>query len=330
MEILTWAELVHRCGGRAAARRCLQDGDWQRVFRDAYVRREVVVDERCRVQALRRVLPQDVAVAGRTALWLLGLDVLGGRLDVLAPRGRHLADRPGLRTRSALLPDSELCVVEGLLVVSAARAVVDVLREEAFTEAVVVGDAVLRSGAATYAQVQESAARASGLRGVQRARAAVPHLNGRSESPMETRLRLHLVAGGLTGLRVQHDVYGEAGHVGRGDLWVEGVVVEYDGLELRRERPVFVRDRRRQTAIAELGVELRRYTSADVYGRSPADLVAEVRRAQGLARGRPWRVLTGPDTLRPPRLRPLPTLAQRTGRALPPAIFAPYRQRSTG
>ena len=330
VEILTWAELVRRCGGLPRARRCLGDGDWQRVFRDAYVARGVPVDQRCKVQALRRVLPPDVAVAGRAALWLLGLDVLGDRLDVLAPRGRHLAARPGLRCRSALLPDSELCELDGLLVVSAARAVVDVLREEAFVEAVVVGDVVLRSGAATYGQVQASAARAFGLRGVQRARAAVPHLNGRSESPMETRLRLRLLAGGLTGLSVQYDLYGLGGHVGRGDLYVKGVVLEYDGLEERRKRPVFVKERRRQTGIAELGLELRRYTAADVYRRSPGDLVAEVHRAEVLARDRPWRVLTGPDTLRPPRLRPLPTLADRRPAELPGTIYVPYRSGSVG
>lgn len=311
VEILTWAQLVHRCGSELAARRCVRDGDWKLVLRDAYVARPVEVDERCRIEALRLVLPDDVAVGGRTALWLLGLDVLGDRLEVLAPRGRHLLPRRGVSAHSAVLPDEELCQIGGLLVVSAARAVIDVARYESLVEAVVVADIVLRSGAATMLLLRESLRRAAGLRGVERARAALPYANGRSESHMETRLRLAFAAGGLHALAVQYDLYGEGGHVGRGDLFGKGVVLEFDGRAQRLDRDVFVAERRRQTGIAELGVELRRFTAADVYGRTPADLAAEVMRAEVLARGRKATLLTGPDTLRRPRLRPLPTLAGR-------------------
>jgi len=213
-----------------------------------------------------------------------------------------------VRTRGALLPDDELCEIGGLRVVSAARAVVDIAREEPLVEAVVVGDVVLRSGAATFDRLLACASRSAGLRGIEAARTVLPHFNGRSESPMETRLRLPLLAGGLTGLRVQHDLYGPGGHAGRGDRYVPGVVLEYDGREARLDRQVFVQERRRQTGIAELALGLRRYSAADVYTRSPHELVAEVRRAQELASGRPRRLLTGPDTLRRPRLRPLPTL----------------------
>lgn len=311
MQVLTWRELVQRAGGQPQARRLVHDGDWVRVVRDAFVPRDVEVDARCRVAALRRVLPSDVAVGGRTALWLLGLDVLHERVEVVVPRGRHLAPRPGVQARSALLPDHELTEVGGLLVVSAARAVVDVARDEPREEAAVVGDLALRAGLTTPALLVAAVHGARGLRGVERARAVLPVLDGRSESPMETRLRLRLVAGGLSGIDVQHDLYGDAGHVGRVDLYVEGVGVEYDGRLARLDRAVFVQERRRQTAIAELGLELRRYTAADVYGRSPRDLAAEVWRAQALAQGRARRVLAGPDTLRRPRLRPLPTLAER-------------------
>lgn len=312
---MTWAELVRATGDTSGARRLLREREWFRVVHNAYVPRGTTVDLACRVAALRKVLPEDVAIAGRTALWVYGVAVPQQHLDLAVPRGRHLVDRRGIRIRSGLLQDEELCDVRGLLVVSAARAVVDIAREEALQEAVVVADLALRAGATTLDLVDGSLRRARGLRGVEQARVARGLFEPRSESPMETRLRLRLVAGGLTGLEVQCDLYSHEGHVARSDLYVDGVAVEFDGRDARLDPTVFVQERRRQTAIAELALELRRFTSADVYGRSPASLVAEIRRAQVLAADRPRLVLRGPDTLRRPRLRPWSTLAATVLRA---------------
>jgi len=58
--------------------------------------------------------------------------------------------------------------------------------------------------------------------------------------------------------------------------------VEYDGRDERLKREKFAGDRRRQADINDLSVEVRRFTPA---------------------------LRFGPDTLRPPKLQPLPTLA---------------------
>lgn len=310
MELQTWTGLKRLAGGRANAERLIADGAWWRVVRGAYAPVQVLDDLATRAAALRLVLPADAAVSHRTALWLLGLDVLGGTLEVTVPRGRHLRDRPGLTVTSASLPDEELVLVRGLLAVSAARALVDVARTESLVEAVAVGDCVLRAGAATQEQLLAALERAGGLRGVQAAREVVPHLEPRSESPMESRLRMRLVLGGVPRPEAQWDVYTDDGHVGRGDLHLEGVVLEYDGREQRLRKGVFVAERRRQTQIADTGLELRRFTSHDVYVRPAAAVCADVLRAVHQAQGRDRSALrTGPDTLRPPRLRPVATLA---------------------
>ncbi|MDP9496684.1 MAG: hypothetical protein M3P46_03300 [Actinomycetota bacterium] len=309
VEVLTRDELVRVAGGEASARRMLRDGDWVRVLRDAYVPRGIPDDVRTRAAALRRVLPPDVAVAGRAALWLAGVPLLDGSdIDVVVPRGRHLVPRPGVRPRAALVPDEELCAVDGLLVVAAARVVVDLARREPLVEAAVCGDAALRSGVTDLALVRASLD-GPAVCGASRRRACVQHLEPRSESPMETRLRLKFALAGRRELEVQRDLYDEHGHVGRAELYVDGVVLEFDGRAARLDPGVFVAERRRQVRIAELGLELRRYTAPDVYRRSGAHLVAELERAQRLARGRWEGLLIGPDTLRPPRLRPLPLLA---------------------
>jgi hypothetical protein len=187
-----------------------------------------------------------------------------------------------------------------------------VARSDPLVEAVAFGDAVLRSGAATLEQLEESLDRAVGLRGVRAARRVVPHLEPRSESLMESRLRMKAVLGGLPRPDAQFDMYDDNGqHCGRGDLHLEGLIIEYDGREERLKKSRFNSDRRRRSRISDLGFEIREFTGADVYQRTDADVCAEIRRgiAQAARRDRS-RYRTGRDTLRPPQRRPLPTLAE--------------------
>lgn len=315
MEVLTWKQLVRHAGGRATAERWIAEGRWWRVVRGAYAPVERMDDLATRLEALRLVLPPDAVPSRRTALWLIGALPDVDVLEVTVPRGRHLRARAALSVRSAKLTDDELCLVSGLVVAAAPRAFLDVARRDSLIEAVAVGDAVLRSGAATHEQLLATVEAAGGVPGVRAARAVLPHLEPRSESLMESRFRMRLVLGGVPRPEAQFDVYDDGGHVGRGDLHLEGVVLEYDGLKQRRERPVFVAERRRQTRMAETGLEIRRFTADDYYVRPAAAVCAEVLRAVTQAVGRDRSALrTGPDTLRPPRLQPLPTLAEQPRR----------------
>lgn len=315
VEVIGWQELVRRSGSVGKARTALRSGAWWRVLRDAYACGAEEDDLDTRLAALRRVLPPDVVLSHRAALWVLGRDVLKATIDVTAGPNEAVLARPGMTPHEAALPDEELVEVGGLLIVSAARACLDVARKEPLIEAVAFGDEVLRSGAATEDQVLASLERAAGLRGVIAARVAVPHLNGRSESPMESRMRMAFVLGGVSGLEVQRDVYDADGHAGRADLAVEDVLCEYDGYEGRQDKAVHRDERRRQNRLSDTAHEVRRFTAADVYG-TPARMIATVKRAAALMRGRDlsgsWR---GRDTLRPPALTPLATRAHRKNAA---------------
>ena len=317
-EVLSWLALVAERGSEEKARRAVADGDVRRVLRGAYVPSEVPDDLATRAAALRLVLPDDVVLSHWAALWVLGLDVLPrdteGRdlLDVIIPRGRHLELRPGLlRPHSALVPDEEVCEVEGLLAVSAARAFVDVARSFGLVEGVACADAALRNGATTRALLCAAVDRAEGLRWVTRARTALQHLEPRSESLMESRLRVGFVLAGGPRMAAQVDLYDDSGrHRGRADLYLDGVAVEYDGRAQRLLRDAFVGDRRRGNDLSDLAVEVRRFTADDYYRSSPAARLEVLQRALALAAGRSRpRLCSGPDTLRPGRLRPLPTRA---------------------
>ncbi|MCW2779226.1 MAG: hypothetical protein JWN17_2951 [Frankiales bacterium] len=294
----------------------LREEGWRRVFRDVYCSPVAEDGPALRCRALARVLPRGVAFSHRTALWLLGVGVLDGALDVTAPRGRHLERRPGVRTHSASLPEHDLCDAGGLLATSAARAVVDVARSIPLLEAVAVGDAAVRSGRTTTELLQAALDDAVGLRGCRRAREVFGLLDGRSDSPPESRLRVGLVRAGLPGVEPQVDLYDADGHVARADLLVDGlVVVEVDGREAHTAAEAFVRDRRRQNRLLAAGVELRRFSAADVTGARLSWACTEVARALVVARGRPpARVRRGPSTLRTSRLTVPPTLADSRSR----------------
>lgn len=315
--VLLWSELVESCGSPERARTALRGGSYRRVLRDAYVDGGTADSAGVRVAALRRVLPDDVALSHWTALWAWGLDVLPrGRdraelLDVTVPRARHLEARPQLRTHCALLPEHELCEVTGLLLVSPARAFVDVCRTAGVVEGIAAGDAALRAGLTTRELIEAVVAGARGLRWVTRAREAVPHLNARSESLMESRFRVGLVLAGGPLMEAQRDLYDEDGqHCGRADLFLDGAVVEYDGREARLQLARFNHDRRRGNAFADLAVEVRRFTADDYYKVPMRQHVAEVRRALALAAERRPRYLFGRDTLPVPKGAPPVTLAE--------------------
>lgn len=320
IEVLPWRELAALAGSPDRARRLVADGLYRRVLRGVYVDHVVPDGPEMRCAAIRRALPVGVVLSGRAALWAMGVDVLASneQLDVTICRGKHLERRPGVVPHSALLPDSELVeLAGGLLAVCASRAFVDVARRESLVEAVALGDAVLRSGAAASEQLAAAVDGAAGLRGIVAARSVLPHLEGRSESQGESRLRMGLVLGGMARPQAQVDCYDSDGqHLARVDLVLDGVLLEYDGREQRLRKPLFVHDRRRQNALVDRGAELRRFSSEDVAPARRPWLCAQVSRAVTLAAARPApALLPGPDTLRAPRLRPLPTGAALRGKA---------------
>lgn len=317
VEVLLRSELVEFCGSPRKARTAVARGIFRRVLYGAYVAEDVPDDPATRLEAARRVLPPDVALSHWGALWALGLDVLPRDrhlvelLDVTVPRGRHLLTRRGVRPHAALLPEDELCELDGVLVVSAARAVVDVVRAFGLVEGVAAGDAALRSGATTVDLIAAAVESARGLRRVTVARAALPHLEPRSESLMESRLRVGFVLEGGPRMHAQVDLYDENGTwCGRADLFLDGVVVEYDGRDSRLERSRFVHDRRRGNAFSNLAVEVRRFTSDDYYKTPARQRWIELQRALQLAAERRPRYLLGADTLPAPRRVSLPTLAE--------------------
>jgi very-short-patch-repair endonuclease len=117
-----------------------------------------------------------------------------------------------------------------------------------------------------------------GEKGVKRLRRALSLADGRSESPMETRLRLELVAARLPTPSVQEDLYDGVGKfLGRVDLFYPDVrlVIEFDG---QGHRDRLVSDLRRQNALINAGYHVLRFTAPDLL--RPGVVSSAVRRAR--------------------------------------------------
>ena len=170
----------------------------------------------------------------------------------------------------------------GFRVTVAIRTVRDLGSDSDITESVVALDMALRAGLVESTDLAAYAQSHSGDKGIQRLRRAARLADPRSESPMETRLRIAIIKARLPQPRVQaelHDVNGQ--FVGRADLYYPDrrLVIEYDG-DNHRDR--LVSDLRRQNALVNASYHLLRFTAADL--RAPNSVAAQVRQARAMLR----------------------------------------------
>lgn len=235
-------------------------------------------DTRVRLEAVRRLLPCDVPLGGWAALRWLGVDALDGRTGpagarllpitvCTGPVGRLRACRGFVVDRSTLL-DVDVVEHDGVLVTAAERSCLDVMRYFGAEEGLVAADATVRAGLTTRDRLTEALARMSGLKGVPRARLAVPLVDGRAESGPESRLRyVWVVEASLPVPLVNPVVVDLDGRfVARADLVdpEAGTVGEYDGSQ-HRELAQHTADNVREEDLEGLNLEVTRSTSLDLW-----------------------------------------------------------------
>ena len=154
----------------------------------------------------------------------------------------------------------------------------DLARTEPGPEAVACVDALLHTGLVDEQALTGYVAAHPGWRGVRIAADVVARADHRAESPMESRLRVILLDGGLPRPAVNEPLHAPDGtFLARPDLRIRHVVVEYDGA-VHRDASVFGHDLRRQNRLIEAGYTVLRYGAGDIALRS-AQIVAQIRRA---------------------------------------------------
>lgn len=229
------------------------------------------------LSAVARRLPDGAAFSGRTALWLHGLDeVLRDPIEVTIPEPIGSSRLAGASVRRSALGGEEILLRRDLPTTSALRTVADIGGQDSLTEGVVAADLFLHARLVTMAELLAHVAEHAKARGIARLRSVVDLAEPKTESAMETRLRMLLVLGGLPRPEVQVPVHDDQGNVlGRPDLLyrLQHLAIEYDG---GNHRDRLVDDNRRQNGLVGADFSLLRFTASDVY-RTPETVVMQVR-----------------------------------------------------
>lgn len=259
----------------------LQGASWRRLHRGTYIWSDVPETTTARLEAAWRRLPPSAAFSGMTAAWLHGIDVPAcDPVEVTIPTDLGISVRAGMRVRRAALPLHDVVRIHGIRATGAVRTVAELCGRLELVEAVVIADAFLHARKARVSQLMAWADANAGRPGMKRLRKVLGFAERASESPMESRLRMVLLLGGLPRPRAQVAIHSHDGRfIGRPDLYYDEarLGIEYDGGIHRNQ---LAEDNRRQNNLLREGVRLLRFTSADVL-QNPASIVLQVRALLG-------------------------------------------------
>ncbi|MFC5992991.1 endonuclease domain-containing protein [Pseudonocardia hispaniensis] len=277
-------------GSEAIARGVLTRGQlrsarYRRILPDIYVHADDRIDLRLRSRAaFLMVARRGGVLAGYSAAELLGAHCAPANAPAEVLVGYDVRAHPGLLVHRGSPGPGDVCGAGGCRVTSPERTAWDLARRLDLVEAVVAVDAL--AGRFAPRDLLARRARTPGARGCRCLDKVVELADPRSESPMETRLRLLLVLAGLPVPEVQFPVRNAAGVVlARFDLaYPEAMLaIEYDG-ELHLSPNGRVRDRERDVDTALRGWHTLRFGKRDVLAapQRTVRVVAQVR-AQRLA-----------------------------------------------
>lgn len=169
-----------------------------------------------------------------SAAVVLGIPLIGAlpRRVQLALPGAGSGRLSRTSTTYAAPADLPVQEVDGVLVTSPGRTVVDLARGRPFRSGLAAADAVLADGRASLEEMIGLVEQDAGRPGVARARLVLQYADARAESPAESLSRAVMIEHRLPLPDLQHRVYEPDGaFVGRVDFFWEvlGVVGEIDG-----------------------------------------------------------------------------------------------------
>ncbi|MFE3194629.1 hypothetical protein ACFXHA_36875 [Nocardia sp. NPDC059240] len=251
--------------------------------------RRLILDVVPEMAAGTVVSHQSAAVLFGTGLWRAPLE------RVCVTRNRRGGGRVRPSTKIHGSPVDSAVEVDGLLVTTPARTIVDLALALPLEVAVVAGDALAGAFGLTPADLAEELGLAKGRYGISKAKQVIGMLDGRSQSIGESLSRLMIHRHGLPQPGSQGNVFTPDGRfVARVDFYYEaaGVVCEFDGPTAygRLLRPgqdlatTVARERTRETYLRTLGFEVIRWTWDELVRGNPAQ---RLRAALSAERSRP-------------------------------------------
>jgi hypothetical protein len=223
--------VIRLSSGRAAGgAEVLRRGTW--IAPSDWAALSVPDRRRARVLAAAAELRRPAVVSHRSAaaLWLLpDLEPEDHRLHVIDPARSATHSGPRIVRHHAALRAGETCMIDGVVVTSLLRTVVDIARSTSFANAVAVLDHVLANGWLALADLDSEIVSLSG-RGAAIARRAVAFADPMSESAGESFSRVVCDELGAPRPVLQHEFVTRSGRF-RVDFWWpdHGVIGEFDG-----------------------------------------------------------------------------------------------------
>ena len=261
----------HAVAGGLISRRMLAGPAWQRLLPDVYAHRDTVLDHPAWCRAAMLILPASAAIGGLSAasLWSSTAPAAAGEVHVVAPR--HYRSHLGRRivVHHTSLAPGDVTTFGALRMTTPERTIFDVARRAARSDALAVLDALLHRHLLDLEVLSRMAAERSEWPRAGRLAGLLRLAEPRSESPMETRLRLLLLDAGVPVATAQFEVRDLAGALlGRVDLaWPAlRLAVEYDG-DQHRDPQQFRDDVARLNALRLAGWTVLRFTADDVLRR---------------------------------------------------------------
>lgn len=282
------AELLGRPFTRAVAETygitppMLRGSRFRRLAREVYIEAETAITPEFRCQVACLAVPDGV-LSQHSATIALRLPTgvrerAVTRTFLTVPEGETRPEHAGISSRVAPLPPEHRVQTRLGPSTSPARTFLDRAAELDLPDLVALGDAIVGRGCASLEELTAIVAWAGRRRGVRNARAALPLLDGRSRSPMESRTRAILVVGGCPKPEVNAEIRDRQGDwLAEGDLvWREAkLIVEYDGRVHLTDKQRRVDAQRRNQLIAE-GWTVLTFTADEVL-RRPWALIALVK-----------------------------------------------------
>ncbi|MGH8917002.1 MAG: DUF559 domain-containing protein [Actinomycetes bacterium] len=261
-------------------RRVLAGPRYRRLFPDVYAPAELPADLVLRSRAAAVLVGSQGALSGYSAAELLrascGPEDAAAEVTVTAFR----RPTPGLIVHRDVLFDEEVKWFGGLLLTTPEQTAFDIVRWHDLVSGVVAVDALAHQyPTVTAGRLRSLRNQHRGARGIGKLDAVLALIDPRSQSPMESRIRVALTLGGLVPT-VQHPVTTESRNYFLDTAFPKAKLgVEHDGGH-HRDPEQALRDLEREAMLARAGWKILRFPARTVLCRPDsvvARTVAELR-----------------------------------------------------
>ncbi|MFA1538580.1 DUF559 domain-containing protein [Actinomadura monticuli] len=257
---------------------------YRHVFHDVYAPANLDDSIQLQCDAAALILPPDAVFCGVTAARLYDVPVPDEDLRVHAAVPATASTVPRikqLKVHGYSIPARQVRTLRDRRVIGPERLFLELAASVPRIDLIIAGDHMLRRQVSTRELLNAFLEDCHRRRGVRKAKLAMPHLEPRSDSPPETRLRMLIVDAGLPRPVANQDVCNDWGvWLARPDLSYPAVkiAIEYEGLHHQQNYDQYSRDIERDGRMIDDGWIVIRVNKDGLF-RNPRQVVNRIRKA---------------------------------------------------